>query len=43
MKDKGIEFYEVDRELFRAKVQPIYEKYADRVGGMALIEQVARQ
>lgn len=43
LKDKGIEFYEVDKDLFRAKVQPIYEKYADRVGGIALIEQVARQ
>ena len=43
LKEKGIEFHQVDKEIFRTKVQPVYEKYADRVGGMALVEQVLKQ
>lgn len=41
LKASGIEFIPVDKELFKAKVQPVYEKYADQVGGMELIEQVS--
>jgi tripartite ATP-independent transporter DctP family solute receptor len=43
LEGKGIEFHRVDKEIFRAKVQPVYKKYADRVGGMTLIEQVMEQ
>jgi tripartite ATP-independent transporter DctP family solute receptor len=43
LEEKGIEFHPVDKAIFRAKVQPVYEKYADRVGGMALIEKVLKQ
>ncbi len=39
----GLEFYEVDKEPFRKKVQPVYNKYADRVGGIKVIEEVGRQ
>ncbi len=41
LKANGIEFISVDKELFKAKVQPVYEKYADQVGGMELINQVS--
>lgn len=41
LKASGIEFISVDKELFKAKVQPVYEKYADQVGGMELINQVS--
>jgi tripartite ATP-independent transporter DctP family solute receptor len=39
----GMQFQEVDQSLYKAKVDPLYEKYARRVGGMDLIEQMARQ
>ena len=39
----GLEFYEVNKEPFREKVQPVYNKYADRVGGIEVIEEVGRQ
>jgi hypothetical protein len=31
----------VDKEPFKAKVQPVYEKYADQVGGIELINMVS--
>lgn len=40
---RGLEFNPVDKAVFKASVQPIYEKYADQVGGMALIERVIEQ
>lgn len=43
LKEKGLKFYEVDVALFQAKVQSVYEKNADQVGGMAAIEEVAAQ
>jgi len=43
LKKKGIEFFTVDRDLFREKLKPVYEKYAGRLGGMELIEQVMQQ
>ena len=41
LKASGIEFITVDKDLFKAKVQPVYEKYADQVGGMDLINLVS--
>ena len=38
--ERGIEFNEVDRELFLEKVQSVYENNADRVGGMSVIREV---
>jgi len=43
LKQKGIEFHVVDKDLFRQKVTAVYEKYADQLGGMKLIEQIGRQ
>jgi tripartite ATP-independent transporter DctP family solute receptor len=40
LKARGLEFNEVDRDHFREKVKPVYEKNVNRVGGMALIEKV---
>ncbi len=38
---EGMEVNQVDDpQAFRDAVKPVYEKYADRVGGMAAIEQV---
>ncbi len=39
----GIEFNEIDRPLFEDKVRQVYLDNAGRVGGMAAIEEVARQ
>ena len=43
LKEKGIKFYEVDVAPFQAKVQSVYEKNAEQVGGMSAIEEVAAQ
>ncbi len=43
LKEKGLKFYEVDVAPFQAKVQSVYEKNADQVGGMAAIKEVAEQ
>jgi len=43
LKQKGLEFFDVNQKLFQDKVQPVYEKYGERVGGMELIKQVAKQ
>ena len=40
---RGIQFNEVDRDAFLERVQEVYENNADRVGGMSVIEEVARQ
>jgi len=40
LKARGIEFIEVERDLFREKAKSVYENNANRVGGMALIEKV---
>ena len=40
LKKRGLQFIEVDRALFRDKVQSVYDNNAGRVGGMALIEKV---
>ena len=43
LKAKGLEFNDVELDLFRDKVRSVYEKNADRVGGMEAIEAVAKQ
>jgi TRAP-type C4-dicarboxylate transport system substrate-binding protein len=43
LQEKGILFNEVDRDAFQEKVQEVYSRNADRVGGLAVIEEVARQ
>ena len=40
LKDLGLEFYEVDKGPFREKVERVYMNNAEKVGGMAIIEQV---
>ena len=43
LKELGLEFHEVDKSLFRKKVQQVYRNNADKVGGMSIIEQVIKQ
>jgi len=43
LKEKGLEFNEVDSALFREAVSSVYANNADRVGGMDVIDQVAAQ
>lgn len=40
LEELGLEFYEVDKSLFRKKVENVYRKNAKKVGGMALIERI---
>jgi tripartite ATP-independent transporter DctP family solute receptor len=43
VKEKGIKVFEMaDPGAFVAKVQPVYDKGADRVGGKAFLEQVRK-
>lgn len=42
LKKRGLEFFEVDRELFRQQVESVYRNNAERVGGMQVIEEVTR-
>ena len=39
----GLEFHEVDKDPFREKVQSVYSKYSDKVGGLEVIDEVGRQ
>ena len=43
LQERGIEFNEVDRDAFLEMVQEVYTNNADRVGGIAMIEEVAEQ
>ena len=43
LEEFGMEFYEVDRESFKQRVRPIYDKYAQQIGGKKLIDQVINQ
>ncbi len=43
LKEKGIKFFSVNKDLFREKVKPVYEKYAAKLGGMKLIEEIIRK
>jgi len=43
LKEKGLEFYEVDKKPFQEKVTGVYEENAEKVGGMEVIEAVGRQ
>jgi tripartite ATP-independent transporter DctP family solute receptor len=40
LKALGIEFYEVDKAPFREKLERVYRNNSEKVGGMALIEQI---
>ena len=40
LKALGLEFFEVDKAPFREKLERVYRNNAEKVGGMALIEQV---
>ena len=40
---RSLEFHEVDKSLFREKVEQVYRNNADKVGGMSIIEQVIKQ
>ncbi len=43
LKEKGLEFNEVDLASFQSAVESVYAKNADRVGGMEMIEMVGEQ
>ena len=43
LKDLGLVFDHVDSGLFQAALADVYARYADKVGGAALIEQGNRQ
>ena len=43
LKEKGLEFHSVDLDPFRAKVDSVYKKNAEKVGGMAAIDELAKQ
>lgn len=43
LKDLGLVFDKVDTTNFQAALKDVYAKYADKVGGAELIEQVNRQ
>jgi tripartite ATP-independent transporter DctP family solute receptor len=40
LKALGLEFIEVERDLFREKTEPVYRNNANKVGGMDLIRKV---
>ena len=43
LKEKGLQFHEVDKKLFQEKVQSVYTNNAEKVGGLEVIEQVLQQ
>jgi tripartite ATP-independent transporter DctP family solute receptor len=43
LKELGLEFYEVDKSLFRKQVESVYRNNAVKVGGMKVIEEVMNQ
>ena len=43
LKNKGIQFFEVDKRPFQEKVRRVYRNNADKVGGMEVIEAVGKQ
>lgn len=43
LKEKGLKFYKVDKDIFREKVESVYKKNANKVGGMERIDQVIKQ
>jgi len=42
LKEKGLKFYNIEKEVFRKKAQPVYKKYADHFGGLKLIGQITK-
>ena len=43
LKELGLKFYEVDKSLFREKVEQVYRRNEAKVGGIAKIEEVLKQ
>jgi tripartite ATP-independent transporter DctP family solute receptor len=43
LKKLGLKFYEVDKKPFRDKVVSVYKNNAEKVGGMQVIDEVAKQ
>jgi len=43
LKNLGLEFYDVDKSLFRERVESVYRNNAAKVGGMKVIEEVLKQ
>lgn len=43
LQEAGVEISNPDRELFRAAARGVYEAWADRVGGMEMIEAILAQ
>ncbi len=43
LKEKGLEFNEVDLAPFREKVASVYDENAEKVGGRKVIEEIANQ
>lgn len=43
LKKKGLQFFDVDTQPFRQKALPVYKKYASKLGGMDLINQIINQ
>ena len=41
--DDPLIFYEVDKAPFKEKVKSVYENNAERIGGMEILEEIARQ
>jgi tripartite ATP-independent transporter DctP family solute receptor len=40
LKEKGLVFNAVDKKLFKEKAEVVYEKHAEEVGGISLINQI---
>lgn len=42
LKKLGLEFFEVDKALFKSKVVNVYKDYADKVGGIEFIKEIEK-
>lgn len=43
IKQRGLQVITVEQKPFRDTVQRVYVKYADRIGGMQVLEEIAKQ
>ena len=43
IKQRGLQVITVEQKPFRDAVQRVYAKYADRIGGMQILEEIAKQ
>jgi len=43
LKEKGLKFYEVDKAIFRERVESVYRRNAKKVGGIERIKQITDQ